>query len=145
MNSARKGHTPASEPQRCYCGRPLAFYECCQTIHNGLCADSPETLMRARFSAFAVGNLDYLKTSWHSSTQPETLTRSENCHWKCLEVLASKQNGQIGQVHFRAYYIENDRWTVLEEVSEFVREANHWFYLKGKIKQGAKPPSKNAP
>lgn len=48
-----------------------------------------QALMRARCSAFAVGDPAYLLRSWHSSTRPTRLDLDDRQHWQRLEVLGT--------------------------------------------------------
>ncbi|WP_343795004.1 YchJ family metal-binding protein, partial [Sphingomonas trueperi] len=45
--------------------------------------------------------------------------------------LESGEEGDGGQVHFRATFREGRRFGVLEEASRFRREAGRWYYLDG--------------
>ena len=58
----------------CPCQSGLDYAHCCQPLHQGRPAPSPEALMRSRFSAFALGNTDYISRSWHLSQRPTSLT-----------------------------------------------------------------------
>jgi len=54
--------------------------------------------MRSRYSAFAVGDLDYVWRTWHPRTRPEALTPSDEA-WTGLEILdtvAGQQGDQEG-------------------------------------------------
>ena len=45
----------------CYCGNHLPFQDCCQPYIDGLAkAANAEALMRSRYSAYVIGNADYL-------------------------------------------------------------------------------------
>ena len=60
----------------CPCGRPRAYATCCGRWHAGpdaLQAPTAEDLMRSRYSAFALGLLDYLRDTWHPSTCPAAI------------------------------------------------------------------------
>ena len=49
---------PPSAHARCPCNSDgkLAYKDCCQPYHTGAAINTPETLIRSRFSAFASGN-----------------------------------------------------------------------------------------
>lgn len=114
----------------CPCQSGLVYEACCQPLHLGVAAASPESLMRSRYSAFAMGLNDYLLKSWHASTRPASLPHDEITRWKRLEVCSSNEEGNAGAVHFRATCEEQGRWFLLEEHSLFCKESEHWFYLK---------------
>jgi SEC-C motif-containing protein len=57
-------------------------------VHRGeRQAVTAEQLMRARYSAYAVGNLDYVWQSWHPRTRPMALTSDDRLTWIGLKVL----------------------------------------------------------
>lgn len=59
---------------RCPCLSGLTYDDCCGRLHSGAgTAQTAEQLMRSRYSAFAVSDADYLRTTWHSSTRPADL------------------------------------------------------------------------
>lgn len=133
--------TPSSCP--CQSGKP--YPQCCQPLHNGEPASSPEDLMRSRFSAFAMGNAEYLQRSWHASTRPTNLTLDDGERWVGLSIVESKQQGDQGSVHFRAISHDTGGFSVLEETSRFVKEDGHWFYLDGIPSVSALKPGRNDP
>ena len=48
----------------CPCGSGKKYKKCCQIYHKGKIAKSALELMKSRYSAFAVGDIDYIiKTS----------------------------------------------------------------------------------
>ena len=116
--------------KNCPCQSGCAYDVCCKPLHSGAPASSPQSLMRSRYSAFAMGLNDYLLESWHASTRPATLPGDETTCWKRLEVCSSHEKGDTGEVHFRATCEEHGKWFVLEEHSLFCNEKGHWFYLK---------------
>ncbi len=112
----------------CHCGLPVPYAECCGALHRGAShAGSAERLMRARYSAFAVGDAGYLLRTWHPTTRPASRRIDPRTRWTPLEVLAAR-GGLLdveGEVHFRAHHLDG----VLEERSRFVRDGGRWVYL----------------
>jgi len=135
--TGNNGRMPSSRAaQRCPCGVPLTFAECCGRVHAGIAAAATaEALMRSRYSAFAVGDTAYLIHSWHSSTRPADLTLDPGQHWAHLEILSTSGGGLLhteGSVEFRAHYRTADgRRGSMHEASRFVREHGRWVYLDG--------------
>lgn len=99
--------------------------------------------MRSRYSAFVLGLTDYLLATWHDSTRPGQLTLEQSPAWVSLSVLDSAEQGDKGQVHFRAVHRIGDGWGYLEERSEFVREHGRWFYVVGETREGPLKPGRN--
>lgn len=121
----------------CPCGLPAPYAHCCGRYHAGEAAPTPETLMRSRYSAFALGLTDYLLTSWHSSCRPAELDVSTppQPKWIGLKIVASAlQDATHGTVHFIARCRVGGRAERLEENSRFVREDGRWYYLDGDIR-----------
>ncbi|MET1042537.1 MAG: YchJ family protein [Microbacteriaceae bacterium] len=121
---------PAS---RCPCLSGESYGECCGPFHRGdAVAPTALRLMRSRYSAFAVGDADYLLQTWHPSTRPDTLTLDPTDRWYRLDIVASERGGPFdseGIVEFRAHYRGSDGAGVQHEVSRFVREDRRWFYV----------------
>ena len=127
--------TKHDERRPCPCGSGLPYDGCCGRLHRGE-ADAPtaETLMRSRYSAFAVGDTAYLLRSWHSSTRPARLPLDPDERWTGLEIVGTERGGlfdSTGTVEFRAHYRERGRPGTLTERSRFVREDGRWVYLDG--------------
>jgi SEC-C motif-containing protein len=88
--------------------------------------------MRARYSAFAVGDAGYLLRTWHPSGRPAVLELDPGLRWTRLAVLDSDGGGLFdaaGTVRFRAVYTEAGKRGVLAETSRFVRHDGRWSYL----------------
>ena len=88
--------------------------------------------MRSRFSAYAVGDVDYVRRSWHPTTCPPDLVLDADVRWYRLDVLATTRGAvgdTAGTVEFRAFYREPGGAGSQHEVSRFVREGAQWFYL----------------
>ncbi|MBY8874907.1 hypothetical protein K7640_24060 [Micromonospora sp. PLK6-60] len=128
---ARTGAAGPASPCPCGTGQPYAG--CCGRLHRGeATAGTAEALMRSRFSAFAVGDPDYLLRSWHSRTRPDRLRLDPGQRWTRLEVVGTER-GELfdaeGVVEFRAHYKEDGRPGTVAERSRFVREDGRWVYL----------------
>ncbi|MFI6762336.1 YchJ family protein [Micromonospora sp. NPDC050417] len=117
----------------CPCGSTEPYGGCCGRLHRReTTAATAEQLMRSRFSAFSVGDADYLSRTWHSTTRPARLTLDPRQHWTRLDVLGAEQGGLFdttGTVEFRAHYRESGQTNTVYERSRFVREDGQWVYL----------------
>lgn len=118
----------------CYCGNSISFEECCAPHIKGIRKPkTAETLMRARYSAYATHAADYLVQTTHISTRKyykksDILTWSKNNQWLKLEVLASTETTVI----FKAYYLDEKlKAQVHYEHSTFIFENQSWFYVAG--------------
>lgn len=127
----------------CPCGSGQPYHECCEPLHRGQAAASPEALMRSRFTAFVLWLPDYLKATWHPSARPGELSLESSPEWTTLEIKSSHQSGDNGSVHFRAIHRMASEWGFLEENSAFVREQGCWYYLSGDTREGLLRPGRN--
>jgi SEC-C motif-containing protein len=110
-------------------GRPLFLSQCCGPLHEGAPAPTAEHLMRSRYSAFVLGRVPYLLSSWHASTRPAELSLQEG-KWLGLEVRRHVQTGpDTAEVEFVARHRVGGRAVRMHERSRFVREQGRWCYL----------------
>ncbi|SET46932.1 YchJ family protein [Thalassotalea agarivorans] len=131
---------------RCPCGSGETFEQCCQPIIIGnIIAQSPEALMRSRYSAYATQAVEYIYDTYASvSQQGLTLTSlrewAEQANWVKLEVVNAKSTNDTSlypTVEFKAYFLLGDQLHLMHEVSNFIQEQDQWKYLDGKIIQDA--------
>lgn len=116
----------------CPCGLGDDYDSCCGRLHAGAPAPTAESLMRSRYSAFAVGDAGYLLRTWHPSARPRTLRLDPALKWTRLAVLETHDGGLFdatGTVRFRAMYVQEGQRGVLAETSRFVRQDGRWAYL----------------
>jgi SEC-C motif-containing protein len=117
----------------CPCGSGETYDECCGRFHSGVAqAPTADALMRSRYSAFAVGDADYLRETWHPRTRPADVTLPEGGRWTRLDVLARTGGGVFdadGTVEFEAHYELGGQLGVEHQNSRFVREDRRWFYV----------------
>src|SRR5690349_18662691 len=119
-------------PLACPCGLGDDYESCCGRLHAGAPAPTAESLMRSRYSAYAVGDAGYLLRTWHPSGRPRTLSLDPAIRWTRLAVLEARDGGLFdatGTVQFRAMYLQQGKRGVLAETSRFVRHDRHWTYL----------------
>jgi SEC-C motif-containing protein len=127
-----RGDNIRMEGLACPCGLGDDYDSCCGRLHAGAPAPTAESLMRSRYSAFAVGDAGYLLRSWHPSSRPETLELDPALRWTRLAVLETQAGGLFdatGTVRFRAVYVQEGQRGVLAETSRFIRQDGLWTYL----------------
>lgn len=114
------------DARRCPCssGRPLAA--CCAPVIAGADAATAEALMRSRYTAYVLGEWDYLRRSWHPDTRPSRVS-STNTEWLGLTIVASSETS----VEFIAGFREQGRVMALHETSRFARDGGRWRYIDG--------------
>ena len=118
---------------RCPCKSGLAYEECCKPlIKREKDAATPLELMRSRYSAFVLGEVEYLIYSdTHSSEadKEELLAFSKGVEWIGLDIVNAKDES----VEFKAYYNLKGKTQLLHEKSRFVKVDGIWKYDTGEL------------
>lgn len=121
------------EPCPCGSGRPAT--ECClPVIRREREAVTAEELMRSRYSAFVVGDVDWIMDSHHSTTVDEidreqVASWSADSEWLGLRVRDTEAGGpddDEGTVSFRARYRVQGQQIDHVERARFEREDGAW-------------------
>lgn len=90
--------------------------------------------MRSRYTAYALGRVEYLLATWHSTTRPAglDLTTPPQPRWIGLKIVAAATPApHRGTVEFIARYRLAGRAHLMHEISRFVLEDGRWYYLDG--------------
>jgi SEC-C motif-containing protein len=124
--------------EACPCGGG-DYAGCCGRFHRGLALPgNAEQLMRSRYSAYVLGNVDWLRQTWHASTCPSDPAPDPQIRWLGLSVKGHVQQDEShAMVEFVARYKIGGRAWRLHERSRFVKaprsagEAPRWLYLDG--------------
>ena len=88
--------------------------------------------MRSRYSAFAVGDADYLLRTWHPRNRPATLELDPGVRWLRLDIERTIRGGLLdteGIVEFTAHARQDGARTRQHEVSRFEKVAGEWLYV----------------
>ena len=128
------------EQKKCPCDTERLYSDCCEPYLTGQQSPAnPEALMRSRYSAFAVGKVDYIIATTHRNNPMYDKNRSQwrlNLAQYCreldfqkLEIAACSEN----TVTFTTHVIQNNKPLSITETSTFVFENNKWWYLSWKI------------
>lgn len=128
---------------KCPCCSNLLYDACCGRIHAGSLAPTPSKLMRARYSAYAVGKVDFIIETTHhlnsSYEENKELWRASLIKWckgtqfKKLEVdhIEESEESQEGYVTFRAFLRMGNKSYILHEKSYFLKTDAGWLYRSG--------------
>ena len=125
---------------KCPCGSGDSFQDCCKPyLQNTKPASTAEVLMRSRYSAYVLNDMNYILNTWHPSTRPASLANDET-HWLGLTII-DRQHGEPpytdGTVEFIARHEHNGQFGQLHEVSRFQYENGRWYYCDGEIRDNA--------
>ena len=125
--------------QQCWCGNPQRR-SCCEPIlNNTKVAQTPEQLMRSRYSAYVTCNSAYLLSSWHNSTRPDTVSIDPDQHWLGLTiktVSTGTNDTTQGTVEFVARFKIRGKGHRLRERSQFAKFDDRWYYIDGEMIDG---------
>ncbi len=127
---------------RCPCGSGKPFSFCCEPAISGRKpAATAEALMRSRYTAFALGAVDYLinttATRKRGPRDAELLSeQTQVTTWiglKILDTQAGSASDQTGIVEFEAAFDSPEGSAILHERSNFEREQGLWVYTDGDV------------
>lgn len=130
----------------CPCGSGKKYKACCGQFHNGIqYPDDPEMMIRSRYSAYVVGNVDYLYRTTHPSNEAldgktaeayknETLLYCQKVDFTGLTIHNIEPEDEKGiargtlTAQYKVAGQEEDSFT---ERSEFIRVDGRLLYLNG--------------
>lgn len=119
---------------KCPCGSLNTYEACCALVHKDLShADTAEKLMRARYTAFVYGHIDFLYDTFHPSTRKLQNKKSIE-HWakanKWMQLVIIKAS--TNKVEFEAHYLDEDlNSQIHHEKSNFSVYQSLWYYVDG--------------
>lgn len=125
---------------RCPCGSGIQYEKCCRPLIKGeRPASGPEEVMRARYTAYVMKEIDYLFNSLHPAQRSDfdakaTRTWAENSDWHKLEILETAGGGthdSRGTVEFVASYSEKGVRKEHRESAKFIKDSETWYFEKG--------------
>lgn len=149
----RAGGSAKIPPMNCPCSSGRALAECCGPYLEGQAwPDTAEKLMRARYSAFATGNIDFIHNTFNPSNQDDldresTKAWSEQSEWIGMEVLGTEGGGtgdETGVVEFVANYRLQGTDHAHHEVASFEKVDGRWYFMDGQV-AGQEPYRREAP
>jgi SEC-C motif-containing protein len=117
----------------CPCGSQKSFTDCCEPIISfKKKAPNPETLMRARYTAYVKCQPAFLRETLAPSvradfSEADVLEWSQRSEWLGLEII--KAQGAI--VEFTAKYQTSGKTYEHHEVSTFSKVGDSWYFLNG--------------
>lgn len=133
----------------CPCGSGLEFAQCCAPLLDGSrLASNAEQLMRSRYSAFSLGQVDYLKASWHPDFLPVHLQVDGSLKWTHLQIIDCANGENTAEVEFEASFLVDGKIEAMHERSRFVFQQGRWLYTDGEqLPPGikARKPARNEP
>ena len=124
----------------CPCCSGKSFSDCCgPLLSREKIAATPEQLMRSRYAAYTVGDIDYVMETMRGKAAKESDEESmrewsRTAIWQGLEIVDAPtiaNDATEGEVEFIARYHSENKDHVLRERSQFVKKDGAWFYVDG--------------
>ncbi|MDI1351918.1 MAG: YchJ family metal-binding protein [bacterium] len=122
----------------CPCNSQKMYYQCCDMyIKKKQKPQTPELLMRSRYTAYNLADMDYIKQTMNGAPlinfdENKTQKWAQRVVWLNLKIIQSNyETPQKGFVEFIASFIDRNKLFTLHEISEFHQEGTEWFYVDG--------------
>ncbi|PSC68836.1 zinc chelation isoform B [Micractinium conductrix] len=146
-----------SKQKACPCGSGAAFKECCQRYHEGALPETPEQLMRSRYSAYVKANWRYVEDTTHPlnplltdanaqagnpTIRDDIIATCDKLGFEKLKVLSVEPGADEneGFVTFQAWFknvqqlgqrAQGFNKQTFVERSRFLRQGGKWLYVDG--------------
>ncbi len=133
---------PGGLKMPCVCGLEPGTEECCGRFLSGeQRPESAEQLMRSRYAAFVLGNVDYIMETHDPETvgsQDRSFVEkwSQESKWDGFDVLASERGGSEdtdGVVEFVAKYRMGGQSARHHERATFRKIEGRWYFSDGEL------------
>jgi SEC-C motif-containing protein len=131
----------ASQSSLCPCQSGAECSKCCEPLIDGTAKPkTAEQLMRARYTAYTRGDMEFIKTTMTREAAKDFDLKaaekwSRDSEWKGLKVLSTEHgqaNDKKGTVEFTATYVANGEAIDHHEVAEFRRGTDgSWLFHNG--------------
>ncbi len=129
-----------NKPNICPCGSGQTYDVCCAPIIKGeVKANTAESLMRARYTAYVYSEIDFiLKTILPKPDEKfdeKGIRRwSEKSEWVSLEIVQTQKGGpddDTGSVEFIANYRQKEVLRKHHEMASFKKNNGDWLFDEG--------------
>jgi len=127
----------------CRCGSGENYGHCCLPLHQGRAPKNALALMRSRYTAYSLGDVDYILKTTHVDNpqahlpvefqKKQILKFCQSTDFNGLEILDVQEGDPLSTVTFRALLSQDNADCSFIEKSLFKKENNFWFYLKGEV------------
>lgn len=126
---------------QCPCCSGKEFDQCCEPIIKAeKTAPTAEALMRARYTAYTLADIDFIRDSMHPRTRKEfqdepTRQWAEKSKWLGLEIQETRDGGEgdeKGLVEFIARFESDGEEKEHHEMAEFEKADDTWYFVDGK-------------
>jgi len=124
-----------SKNSKCPCGSGKKYKECCGRWHKLGSAPNALLLMKSRYSAYAVGNTEFIIKTTHKDSPhyekdinewKKSIKEFSKSSFKKLEIIGFIDGEKEAYVEFKAFIDDYE----MHEKSYFIKE-DKWYYVKG--------------
>lgn len=127
---------------KCPCGSGKKYTNCCKKYHDGTLPENALKLMKARYSAYAKNQLNFLFDTLHSNLRPQSFDDfikgiRKNAHYQRLVIHDFQEDDPFATVTFTAYISMDGRDATFTEKSDFEKVEGRWLYKSGTIFPGS--------
>lgn len=125
---------------RCPCCSEREFDQCCAPILAGAPAPSAEALVRSRYTAFVMRNLDHVERT-HAPEVRDDFNRAEaerlaeECHWHSLHIHSAKETDDVAEVEYVVRLRKDQKIMPRASASRFRRKNGEWLFVSSKPAQ----------
>jgi SEC-C motif-containing protein len=125
---------------QCPCKSNKTYQDCCgKYLEGNATPKTPEALMRSRYTAYSLADMDYIKKTMQGKpllgfNEIEAKQWAMSVLWLGLEVIRSlsKEAQNDAQfVEFVATYLDRGTVKAIHEISQFHCIDEAWFYIDG--------------
>jgi len=127
--------------KNCPCGSTKLYLKCCGSFIEGKnLPETPEKLMRSRYTAYTMANIPYIEKTMRGPAskdfnRKEALTWAKSVTWLGLKVISTQTLSAQGFVEFIASFRTKNHIQTIEEISEFHFLDGKWYYVNGKMRK----------
>ena len=120
------------------CGSKYDYIDCCGAyLQNKKQPKNPEDLMRSRYTAYCLADIDYIKKTMRGKAKvgfndEDAKLWAKRVKWiKLLVIESCMENPHKGFVEFIATFIDGNTVKSIHEKSEFTQTERRWYYVDG--------------
>lgn len=123
---------------KCPCSSGKFYNECCGKFHKGALPENALVLMRSRYTAYAMGLINYIIATTHptsASFQWDLAKWTEQLNHFCssttfqkLEIIEFIDGEEIAWVTFKAHLNRDNKDASFTERSRFLKVDQRWLY-----------------
>ncbi len=128
---------------KCPCSSGKAYRDCCSLYHQGKEAENALILMRSRYCAYALNNVEYIVRTTHprhpavsqnlQQWKEEIMQFAMHTDFESLEILYFQEHGDQATVIFIAHLMHNGEDASFTERSYFAKSEGKWLYVNGDV------------